>query len=53
MAVIISGVCIGKLPSSALLLQFFPADSILVQFGAHRDLQENHIGGRIVYFYNV
>jgi len=25
----------------------------LVQFGAHRDLQGSHIGGHIVYFYNV
>ena len=25
----------------------------LVQFGAHRGLQGSHIGGHIVYFYNV
>jgi hypothetical protein len=25
----------------------------LVQFEAHRNLQGNHIGGHIVYFYNV
>ena len=25
----------------------------LVQFKAHRDLQGSHIGGHIVYFYNV
>jgi hypothetical protein len=26
---------------------------ILVQFGSHRDLQGSHIGGHIVYIYNV
>src|SRR5437899_1549015 len=34
-------------PSLALLNQS------LVQFGAHRGLQGSHIGGHIVYFYNV
>jgi hypothetical protein len=31
-----------------------PGDTTnLVQFRAHRDLQGSHIGGHIVYFYNV
>src|SRR6266700_1171491 len=28
-------------------------NGFLVQFGAHRGLQGSHIGGHIVYFYNV
>jgi YD repeat-containing protein len=31
----------------------FTYNSLLVQFGAHRGLQGSHIGGHIVYFYNV
>jgi hypothetical protein len=30
-----------------------PKISFLVQFGSHRGLQGSHIGGHIVYFYNV
>jgi hypothetical protein len=35
------------------LLKFALVNTNLVQFRAHRDLRGNHIGGHIVYFYNV